>query len=86
MDQGWIATFGLHQEMGVQISFASQGGSGRPTPNLSIEVDKVDIALDRFRPLHSNKGLKCGDFETKVFFLLYYKAIEVGRSCFFLPL
>jgi catechol 2,3-dioxygenase-like lactoylglutathione lyase family enzyme len=49
MDHGWIATYGSQAEMGVQISFASQGGSGTPVPNLSIEVDDVDAALEAMR-------------------------------------
>lgn len=32
MDHGWIATYGNAERMDVQISFASQGGSGTPTP------------------------------------------------------
>jgi catechol 2,3-dioxygenase-like lactoylglutathione lyase family enzyme len=47
MDHGWIATYGSHEEMNVQLSFASQGGSDTPTPDLSIEVDDVDAALER---------------------------------------
>ncbi|KIL40704.1 glyoxalase [Gordoniibacillus kamchatkensis] len=47
MDHGWIATYGSQEEMAVQISFASQGGSGTPVPDLSIEVDDVDAALGR---------------------------------------
>ncbi|MBF5008889.1 VOC family protein [Burkholderia pseudomultivorans] len=49
MDHGWIATYGNAERMDVQISFASQGGSGTPTPALSIEVDDVDEALARVR-------------------------------------
>ncbi|NQX65239.1 VOC family protein [Paenibacillus alba] len=49
MDHGWIATYGSSEEMSVQVSFASQGGSGTPTPDLSIEVDDVDAALTRMR-------------------------------------
>lgn len=49
MDHGWIATYGSREEMSIQISFASQGGSGTPTPDLSIEVDDVDAALGRMR-------------------------------------
>lgn len=29
MDHGWIRTYGLNDEMDIQISFASQGGSKR---------------------------------------------------------
>ncbi|MER8748239.1 VOC family protein [Mesorhizobium sp. M1050] len=46
MDLGWIATYGSDQEMQVQVSFMAQGGSGTPVPDLSIEVDDVDAALD----------------------------------------
>jgi lactoylglutathione lyase len=49
MDHGWIKTFGSKAEMGVQVSFASEGGSGTAAPDLSIEVDDVDAALERMR-------------------------------------
>lgn len=49
MDLGWIATYGSQETMTVQISFMAQGGSGTPVPDLSIEVDDVDAALDRMR-------------------------------------
>ena len=49
MDHGWIVTYGASGSMSIQISFASQGGSDTPTPDLSIEVDDVDAALDRMR-------------------------------------
>ncbi|UDL87478.1 VOC family protein [Mesorhizobium sp. PAMC28654] len=45
MDLGWIATYGSTERMSVQISFATEGGSGTPVPDLSIEVDDVDAAL-----------------------------------------
>jgi catechol 2,3-dioxygenase-like lactoylglutathione lyase family enzyme len=47
MDMGWIATYGSRQRMTVQISFLSEGGSGAPVPDLSIEVDDLDAALAR---------------------------------------
>ncbi|MEC0208377.1 VOC family protein [Paenibacillus ehimensis] len=49
MDHGWIATYGSNEEMSVQVSFASEGGSGTPTPDLSIEVDDVEAALERVK-------------------------------------
>ncbi|MCY1542276.1 Glyoxalase/Bleomycin resistance protein/Dioxygenase superfamily protein [compost metagenome] len=49
MDHGWIRTYGSQAEMSVQVSFASEGGSGTPVPDLSIEVDDVDTALARMR-------------------------------------
>ncbi|MBC8067823.1 MAG: VOC family protein, partial [Deltaproteobacteria bacterium] len=44
---GWIATYGSRQTTSVQISFMSEGGSGTPVPELSIEVDDLDEALRR---------------------------------------
>ena len=49
MDIGWIATYGNDDTMSVQISVLSQGGSGTPVPDISIEVDDLDEALDRVR-------------------------------------
>jgi catechol 2,3-dioxygenase-like lactoylglutathione lyase family enzyme len=45
MDHGWIATYGSAEQMDVQISFASEGGSKTATPDLSVEVDDLDAAL-----------------------------------------
>lgn len=42
MDHGWIRTYGSETKMSVQVSFATEGGSGTPVPDLSIEVDDVD--------------------------------------------
>lgn len=49
MDQGWIETYGGSAKASVQISFASEGGSGTPVPDLSVEVDDLDEALKRVR-------------------------------------
>lgn len=49
MDHGWIATYGSATKMTVQVSFASEGGSSTPVPDLSIEVDDVEEALRRMR-------------------------------------
>ncbi|ULL15909.1 glyoxalase [Paenibacillus sp. H1-7] len=49
MDHGWITTYGSTDEMSIQISIASQGGSNAPIPDLSIEVDDVDAALERVK-------------------------------------
>ena len=49
MNHGWIVTYGSNDEMSIQISFASQGGSQTPTPDLSIEVDNVDLCLERMK-------------------------------------
>lgn len=47
MEMGFIATYGSHEKMDIQISFLSEGGSGTPVPDLSIEVDDFDNALTR---------------------------------------
>jgi catechol 2,3-dioxygenase-like lactoylglutathione lyase family enzyme len=49
MDMGWIATYGSRETMAVQVSFMSEGGSGTPIPNLSIEVDDLDTAFSKIR-------------------------------------
>ena len=49
MDHGWIATYGSAGTMDIQVSFAEQGGSGTPVPDLSIEVDDVDEALEAMK-------------------------------------
>lgn len=49
MDLGWIATYGAQEKMTVQISLAAEGGSGTPVPDISIEVDDLDAALERVR-------------------------------------
>jgi len=48
MDHGWFRTYGSDAKMTVQISFGSEGGSGTPVPDLSIEVDDIEAALQRF--------------------------------------
>lgn len=49
MDHGWIVTYGAPEKATVQISFATQGGSGTPVPDLSIEVDDLEAALARVK-------------------------------------
>ncbi|MEP1209665.1 MAG: VOC family protein [Rhizobiaceae bacterium] len=49
MDLGWIATLASGEDAPVQISFASEGGSGTDVPDMSIEVDDVDAVYERAR-------------------------------------
>ncbi|NVM90777.1 VOC family protein [Variovorax sp. SG517] len=49
MDHGWIQTYGSQAGMTVQLSFASEGGSGTPVPELSVEVDDVNEAFERMK-------------------------------------
>jgi catechol 2,3-dioxygenase-like lactoylglutathione lyase family enzyme len=48
MDHGWFQTYGSDAKMTVQVSFGTEGGSGTPVPDLSIEVDDLEEALARF--------------------------------------
>lgn len=47
MDLGWIRTYGADSDMQAQVSIATEGGSGTPVPDLSIEVDDIDTILQR---------------------------------------
>ena len=49
MDQGWIVTYGSGEKTSVQVSIMSEGGSGTPAPDLSIEVDDLEAALARMK-------------------------------------
>jgi catechol 2,3-dioxygenase-like lactoylglutathione lyase family enzyme len=49
MDLGWIRTYGSQARTPVQVSFASEGGSGTAVPELSIEVDDIEAALKRVK-------------------------------------
>lgn len=49
MDHGWIKTFGSSEAMTVQVSVASEGGSGTAVPDLSIEVDDLQAALAKMK-------------------------------------
>jgi catechol 2,3-dioxygenase-like lactoylglutathione lyase family enzyme len=49
MDHGWLATYGSAEKMTVQVGVATEGGSGTPVPDLSIEVDDVEEALARMK-------------------------------------
>lgn len=42
MDMGWILTFTADTTMTPQLSVMTEGGSGTPVPDISIEVDDVD--------------------------------------------
>ena len=54
MDHGWILTFAAPGALAMpQISVASEGGSGTPVPDISIETDDLDEVLQRV----TNAGL-----------------------------
>jgi len=42
MDMGWIQNYTSNQSHTCQLSVATEGGSGTPVPDLSIEVDNLD--------------------------------------------
>ena len=47
MDHGWIITFAGDEIARPQLSVMSRGGSGAPVPDMSIEVDDVDIVYEK---------------------------------------
>ena len=49
MDHGWIVTYAGSGQMAPQLSLATEGGSGTPVPDLSIEVDNIDEVEARMR-------------------------------------
>jgi lactoylglutathione lyase len=49
MDMGWIVTFASGEAMKPQISVMSEGGSGSPVPDISVEVDDVDEVYGKAR-------------------------------------
>jgi lactoylglutathione lyase len=49
MDHGWLLTLASEAATTPQLSIASEGGSGTPVPDLSIEVDDVDRIYQRAR-------------------------------------
>ena len=51
MDFGWIVTLASGETAAVQLSIASEGGSGAPVPDLSIEVESVDEIFERAKKL-----------------------------------
>jgi catechol 2,3-dioxygenase-like lactoylglutathione lyase family enzyme len=51
MDGGFIVTVGGQATAPVQLSLASEGGSGTPLPAISIEVDDFDAVVQRVKEL-----------------------------------
>lgn len=51
MDQGWIVTLASGEAAKVQLSIASEGGSGTQVPDMSIEVDDIDAVYARAKSL-----------------------------------
>lgn len=48
MDHGWIVTFtAADATMIPQVSFLTEGGSGTPVPQMSIEVDNLNEVLGK---------------------------------------
>jgi catechol 2,3-dioxygenase-like lactoylglutathione lyase family enzyme len=48
-DHCFIATYGSGEQINAQISFAAEGGSGTPVPELSIEVDDLNFVLEKVK-------------------------------------
>lgn len=77
MDHGWIKTFGSSRKMTVQVSVASQGGSGTPVPDLSIEVDDLSTVLSRAK--QANVAIEYGPVEEPWGVRRFYVRDPFGR-------
>jgi catechol 2,3-dioxygenase-like lactoylglutathione lyase family enzyme len=53
MEMDFITTLGGGPDRRVELTLASQGGSGTPLPQVSIEVDDFDAVLDRARKMQA---------------------------------
>lgn len=42
MDHGWIPTFAAEGAAAPQVCIATEGGSGTPVPDLTVEVDNLE--------------------------------------------
>lgn len=51
MNLEWIVTLGSGETAATQMSVLSEGGSGAPVPDLSIEVDDVDAVYARVKKI-----------------------------------
>jgi len=51
MDHGWLVTLSSGEKAVTQVGIASEGGSGTPVPDLSIEVSDVDAVYRRAKDL-----------------------------------
>ncbi|QDY71122.1 VOC family protein [Qingshengfaniella alkalisoli] len=51
MDLEWIVTLASGETALTQVAIASEGGSGTPVPDLSIEVEDVDTVYRRAKDL-----------------------------------
>jgi predicted enzyme related to lactoylglutathione lyase len=51
MDHGWIVTLASGESALTQVSIATEGGSGTPVPDISIEVHDVDEVYRRAKAL-----------------------------------
>ena len=77
MDHGWLRTFGSAEKMTVQVGVASEGGSGTPVPDLSIEVDDLSGALERVR--HAGIAIEYGPVDEPWGVRRFYVRDPFGR-------
>ena len=57
MNLGWLVTFAAVGDMSPQISVATEGGSGTPVPDRSIEVDDVSDVHARWSEKDSRSNM-----------------------------
>lgn len=51
MDQGWVCTFQGTASQHPQVSVMRNGGSGQPTPAMSVEVSDFAAVIDQAREM-----------------------------------
>ena len=78
MDLGWMVTFEAAATVAPQISVATEGGSGTPVPDLSIEVD--DLAEVHERVLAAGFKVEYGPVHEPWGVTRFYVRDPFGRS------
>ena len=48
-DIGWFRMYGNSSETTVQLNIATEGGAGTEVADISIEVDDLDVAIERVK-------------------------------------
>jgi catechol 2,3-dioxygenase-like lactoylglutathione lyase family enzyme len=78
MDLGWIITFAADGCVAPQISVATEGGSGTPVPDISIEVD--DLAEVHHRMQAAGFNIEYGPVTEPWGVTRFYVRDPFGRS------
>ena len=58
MDHGWIQIYGQDTTMSVQVSFASEGGSGMPSPQISPQRQRPPSSCTACKEYRTAYGIQ----------------------------